>query len=90
MLEKLNQASLEERRLILRAFIKTIAVERDGNTLRGLITYYYPPGFSPSPLGRGQGEGPKDPSMLPIDSSPVGAHLYRQTFTHPFIYVKPH
>ncbi len=66
MLEKLAKVPLEEKRLIVKALIHKIAVEREGKTIRGLITYYSPPFPLPLPeTGKG--------IMLPMPPLPVGA-----------------
>lgn len=78
MVEKLNQAPPEQRRQVIRAFVRKITIERDGKTLRGLITYLSPPFPHPLP------ETGKGLIMLPISPLPVGAPLYRQHFAHYF------
>lgn len=79
-----EHATHEERRQVLRTFIHKVIVERDGNTLRGMITYYYPPSGTAPPFDL----APAEVIMLPTHPLPVGAPRYRQTFTQPFIYEK--
>jgi DNA invertase Pin-like site-specific DNA recombinase len=73
IIQALNNSPPETQRQILRGFVSEVTAERDGNIIRGMITYFYPPPFDPAPT---------DP--LPIESAPVGAHLYRQQFTYAF------
>lgn len=77
LVERLESAPLEQRRAILRALILKISVEREGRVLRGLITYCYPPPFELPLPETGQG-------LLSMESSPMGAPRYRQTFSYPF------
>ena len=93
----LSNAPIEKRRQILRGIVHEVRAERHGKTISALITYYYPPTIFPSPSGRGQGEGqdpPFDPALtddlLSMYPPPVGAHLYRQTFTYPAESKTPH
>lgn len=71
IIERLKSRSLEERREVLRGIIHEVLAERDGPRLEAFITYYYPPPFDLAPTG-----------SLSISLSPVGAQLYRQTFTY--------
>jgi DNA invertase Pin-like site-specific DNA recombinase len=71
LVERLSAAPMEERRLILRGLVQRISAEREGRTIRGLITYFYPPPFDLAP-------------MLSMESGSMGAPLYRQTFSYPF------
>ena len=72
LLEHLNNSPIETRRQILRSIVHSVVAERDGKIIRGMITYYYPPPFDLAPVG-----------ALPMESTPVGASLYRQTFSYP-------
>jgi len=71
IIEALINAPVEQQRPLLRGIIHEVVAERDGKIIRGMITYYYPPPFDLAPT-------------LPTESDPVGAHLYRQTFSYPF------
>jgi transcriptional regulator with XRE-family HTH domain len=71
LVERLKSKSLEERREVLRGIIHDVVADREGPKLELFITYYYPPPFEFAPTG-----------SLSIALSPVGAHLYRQTFTY--------
>jgi len=68
----LKSDSLEERRAALRGIIHEVVAERDGDSIEAFITYYHPPPFDLAPT-----------DVLSISRDPVGAHLYRQTFTYP-------
>lgn len=72
LIDRLKSTSLEQRREVLRGIIHEVVAERspDGR-LEAFITYYYPPPFE---------FAPKD--SLPISLIPLGAQLYRQTFTY--------
>ena len=71
IIEALIHAPVEQQRPLLRGIVHEVIAERDGKIIRGMITYYYPPPFDLAPT-------------LPTESDPVGAHLYRQTFSYPF------
>ena len=81
LIDQLNKAPLEKRRQILRGIVHEVRAERHGKIISALITYYYPPNLS----------GAEDPpfdsaptdNVLSMYPPPVGAHLYRQTFTYP-------
>ena len=82
--ERLSAAPMEQRRQILRGLIQKIVAERDGGTIRGLITYFYPPPpFVEAPPETGG-------ALLPMPPAPMGAHRYRQTFAQPFTIERPH
>jgi len=70
----LNKAPPEQVRQLLRGIIHEVTVERDGKSIKGIITYHYPPPFEVAPIGK----------MLPIERTPVGAQLHRQHFKYPF------
>jgi DNA invertase Pin-like site-specific DNA recombinase len=74
LIHVLNRAPSEQIRQLLRGIISEITVERDGNSIKGIITYHYPPPFDLAPTG----------TLLPIERSPVGALLHRQQFQFPF------
>jgi len=71
LIERLKSSNLETRRETLRGIIFEVVAERDGPRLEAFITYYYPPPFDLAPTG-----------SLSMSLTPVGAHLYRQTFTY--------
>jgi hypothetical protein len=71
LIERLRSKSLEERRETLRGIVHEVVAERDGPRLEAFITYYYPPPFDLAPTG-----------SLSMSLSPLGAQLYRQTFTY--------
>ena len=73
LIQLLSQSPPEQLRQILRGIIHQITAERDGNIIRGIITYYYPPPFDFAPI-----------RMLPKEPTPMGAQLYRQIFSYPF------
>ncbi|HKI53530.1 MAG TPA: hypothetical protein VJ987_05350 [Anaerolineales bacterium] len=80
LIHALNNSPPEQLRQLLRGIIHEVVAERDGNVIRGMITYYYPPVLSES-------EGPPfdfAPTVLPKEPAPVGALLHRQLFSHPF------
>jgi len=81
LMEKLKSSNLETRRETLRGIIHEVVAERSSDgRLEAFITYYYPPPFDLAPIG--------DLSMSLI---PLGAQLYRQTFTyHVVSEKKPH
>jgi len=93
IIEALINAPVEQQRPLLRGIIHEVIAERDGKIIRGMITYYYPPDceqssgrppFDLAPLSAQAG-------TLPTESDPVGASLYRQTFSYPFqSQEKPH
>jgi len=71
----------EQVKQILQSFIHKILAKKTDGQITGSITYYTPP---LADLLRPPDPPPGD-SMLPISSRPVGAPLYRQTFTHPIV-----
>lgn len=71
LVERLKSKSLEERREVLRGIVHEVVAERDGPRVEAFITYYYPPPFDLAPT-----------DSLSMSRDPVGAHLYRQTFTY--------
>lgn len=71
LVDRLKSKSLEERREVLRGIVHEVVAERDGPRVEAFITYYYPPPFDLAPTG-----------SLSMSLIPVGAHLYRQTFTY--------
>ena len=75
LIERLKSKSLEERRETLRGIVYEVVAQRDGPRLETFITYYYPPPFDLAPTG----------DFLPMSLHPVGAQLYRQTFTYHII-----
>jgi DNA invertase Pin-like site-specific DNA recombinase len=81
--EKLNTATPEELRIVIRSYIQKIHIYRQGKTIQGYITYFYPP-EQPPPFEN----APSDRITLPISPASVGAPFYRQTFTIPFVYEK--
>jgi site-specific DNA recombinase len=88
LIATLTTASPEAVKQILKSFILEIRAQRNDKEITGTITYFSPPppntGNPPANGGNpGGGDTPKKP--LPIRHSPVGAPLYRQTFTHPII-----
>lgn len=52
---------------VLRGLVKRITVERDSDTVRAQIDYFFPPA------------GP--PDMMPSSGTPLGAPAYRHSFT---------
>lgn len=72
LIERLNSSTLETRRETLRGIIHEVIAQRDGPTIEAFITYYHPPPFNFAPT-----------DVLSTSLSPVGAQLYRQTFTYP-------
>jgi hypothetical protein len=74
----LTHSPPEQLRQLLRGLIHEVQVYREGNTITGVIQYFYP--FESAPT-----------EMLPIEPVPVGARIYRQRFTQPFeAEIKPH
>lgn len=71
LVERLKHAPLETRRETLRGIVHEVVAVRDGPRVEAFITYYYPPPFDLAPTGG-----------LSMSLVPVGAHLYRQTFTY--------
>ena len=71
IIEALITAPVEQQRQLLRGIVHEVLAERDGKIIRGMITYYYPPPFDLAPT-------------LSMERDPVGALLYRQTFSYPF------
>ncbi len=66
LIEKISAAPLEQRRQIIRSLVHKIVAERDGRTIRGLITYYSSP-FLPALPETRKGE-------LPMEFESMGAH----------------
>lgn len=62
--EILATGSIIEKQTILRAFIEKITAFRDGDTIRGAITYYYPPPEVDQP-GPGNGSSGPGPTTTP-------------------------
>jgi site-specific DNA recombinase len=77
LIDKLKSRSLEERREVLRGIIHEVVAERDGPRLEAFITYYYPPPFDFAPE-----------ASLSMSLIPLGAQLYRQTFTYHAVHEK--
>ncbi len=71
LIERLSSSNLETRRETLRGIVHEVIAARDGIKLEAFITYYYPPPFDLAPTG-----------SLSMSLTPVGAQLYRQTFTY--------
>ena len=71
IIEALIHSPIEQQRILLRGIVHEVVAERDGKIIRGMITYYYPPPFDLAPT-------------LSMERDPVGASLYRQTFSCPF------
>jgi hypothetical protein len=70
--------------IILTVFALAIALLIQFTAFEMTDTYYAPPvpnNNKPPPFDSAPTEG----NSLPIRRFPVGAHLYRQTFTHPII-----
>lgn len=85
MQEKLTLSLPEQIRTILLDFVHEIRVRKnDQDQIEGTITYYLPSGASP-PFSNPLPDSPGTGYNLPIDQAPLGAHLYRQTFTHPIV-----
>ena len=84
----LHNAPAEQVRPILQSFIHKILAKKTNGQITGSITYFTPPLADllrppdPSPPFE---SAPTGDIMLPISSRPVGAPLYRQTFTHPIV-----
>lgn len=57
-------------REILRGFIESVSVERDGKTIRGLIRYYYPPGVDPP-----KADPPRENDSVSSFRDPLGAPI---------------
>jgi len=74
LIETINKAPHETVQQIVKSFIHEIRAKKQGNEITGSITYHAPP-FDPAPSDE----------CLPISRLPVGAPLYRQTFTHPLV-----
>jgi DNA invertase Pin-like site-specific DNA recombinase len=72
LIKVLNNSPPEKLRQLLRGIIHEVVAERDGNIIRGMITYYYPPPFDEAP------------NTLPKEPTPLGALLHRQLFSYPF------
>jgi len=66
-----KDSNLEKRREVLRGIVHEAVAARDGPRVEAFITYYYPPPFDLAPTG-----------ALSISLNPLGAYLYRQTFTY--------
>lgn len=74
----LANGDLQARQHLLRGFVERITVDRDGNKIIGVITYYYPPSVE-------QNHSPPDDSLsVPLSRSPLGAPFHRHSFTVPF------
>jgi DNA invertase Pin-like site-specific DNA recombinase len=75
----LGGSDLQEKQRVLRSFIERIAVDRDGNKIIGVITYYFPPPVSLN-------KSPPDDDLLsvPLSPLPLGAPLHRHSFTVSF------
>lgn len=71
LVERLQEATLETRREILRGIIHEVVAQRVGKTIEAFVTYYHPPPFDIAPT-----------ESLSMSPTPVGAQLYRQTFTY--------
>lgn len=85
MQEKLTLSLPEQIRTILLDFVHEIRVHKnDQDQIEGTITYYLPSGSSP-PFSTPLPDSPGTGYNLPIDHAPLGAQLYRQTFTHPIV-----
>jgi hypothetical protein len=69
LIQLLSHSPPERLRPILRGLIHEITSTREGNTVKGVIQYFYP--FDPAPT-------------LSITPGPLGAPVYRQLFSHPF------
>jgi hypothetical protein len=72
---QLTDGPPERVRAILKGFVIEIRAERVEKQITGTIRYRYPPPFDPNPTD----------GCLSIGSVPVGAPLYRQTFTVPLV-----
>lgn len=87
IIDILQNSPTEQVRQILHAFLHKVIAKKVGGEITGSITYYLPP---LSDLLR-----PPDPPIpfdpapmrvnLPTGLHPVGAPLYRQTYTHPIV-----
>ena len=80
IIQRLNNSPPEQVKTILQSIIYKVTAQRKDKQIIGAITYIYPPPFDPAPTSG---------IILPIGSSSVGAPLYRQVFTVPFVYQKP-
>jgi hypothetical protein len=100
-LNLIRKGTPEQVKTFVQSYVHKVTAERKEKEIRGTITYYYPPIVSPPNTPPGYlGEMPKgqrgnpfesaptNGTMLPISSAPVGAPLYRQRFTIPFVFQK--
>jgi site-specific DNA recombinase len=90
----ITDGPIEQSRQILQSIINKIIVKKESNQIVGTITYYTPltppeyPDPPPFPLPLSPETGYNN---LPMSFPPLGAHLYRQIFTHPIMFKKkPH
>jgi|CXWL01.1.fsa_nt_gi DNA invertase Pin-like site-specific DNA recombinase len=85
----LHEAPAEQVKQILQSFIHKILAKKTNGQITGSITYFTPPLadlLRSSPPDSPPFESPPTGNtMLPISSRSVGAHLYRQIFSHPII-----
>ena len=70
IIQALEDASQEERRQILSAWLARVVAERDGKTLRGVIHYYIP-----------KVKAPPDRGAYVYSSCPQGGLTYKHNFT---------
>lgn len=69
-----HETDTQKKRAILRAYIKSITVDRTGPLITGVITAFYPPGHDP----------PNTLKCEYISRAPLGAPPHRLTFSVPF------
>jgi len=72
MITLLEESPPETVKLILAGLIKEIHAERKAKEIHGAVAYWYPFPFKLPPTEK---------EMLPISSSPVGAHLYKHSIS---------
>jgi hypothetical protein len=83
----ITNAPTGELRQFMHAMIHKIIVKKEAGQLTGAITYYsLPPSEQPPPFDLPVQQGTGHP--LPKPRNPLGAHSYRQTFTHPILFKK--
>lgn len=75
-------------RQTVNSFVHQIRAKKQDKEIAGSITYFTPPILTINELGEPPpfDLAPTDGIILPISPPPVGAHLYRQTFTHPIVF----
>lgn len=78
LVDQLHSVELTIQRAALRGLVDRITIERDGNLVRGLMIYYFPP--DPPPKALAPPDGADTVSIVP---APLGAPFHRHRFQIP-------